>query len=629
MKKIVLFSICALALASCTKDKDLFEGDVVSQSQVEENVKAMLGADFNMNQPYDMLTAGEVAITANIDASTGYNKGDFEVAKVQILTGNPFYDKNAVVLNESSAALGQTVTLNFDAPNELDYLYAAVVSKDNRYRVKPFAVGDSKVTFGQETRATRAAVAQPMVTDAGVVSNNAYMKDTLKYSQWKNSYWADKLYDTELTSEDLTDFNAAEKKDVNAIIDKFTPEKIDNRKTIQQTEFYVNTANYFTTTQTARPIKVTPVHSGASIIETEKMYYFYYDPKDVEGMNVEQRAEFLQKLPKYHLLDCKDTYDKVNWQATKRAHSYTLAYFGKGEPTEGTTGQYDFPSGLKIGFMLYAIYPNNNNDLASYPRYTVNLYTDSLLNSEVNLYDKWSTAGMGKNGRKESRAAIFGANGTNYVGFEDWNDNDFNDVVFAVEGGVEIIDENQLLDKNVYSYAFEDTQLGDYDLNDVVIKAQRLDVTRVVYSLEATGAQDEVYIKGLTGSSKLNDKEVHAIFGVPQEQFVNTRMGDTHIPAVYDTVTVSKDFTFAKNGNNIYIYNKTKNLNVKLATTGQDPHGILIPCDWQYPQEKICVKDAFLQFNAWGRNRIDKLDWYKYPEAGRVYTLSVFKHTAE
>ena len=67
MKKFVLFSICALAIASCSKDKDLYDGDEVTKSQIQENVRNILGDDFDTSQGYDMLQTGEVTITILCD----------------------------------------------------------------------------------------------------------------------------------------------------------------------------------------------------------------------------------------------------------------------------------------------------------------------------------------------------------------------------------------------------------------------------------------------------------------------------------------------------------------------------------------------------------------------------------
>ena len=612
--------MCVLAFASCSKDlPGTPEPNEGTPKEPENYAQSVLGTSFDVNQDYNMLSSGQISITADLEESVGYKSGEFEVSKIQILSGNPFYEDDATVLNETAAKKGETVTLNYDAPFGVSTLYAAIVSTDNRYRVKAFTTEDATLSFGgkQQAKARRATVAAPEVTSEGRKSQNTLYRENGQ-SQWRGSYWNDKLYEISATVEDLEDFNNAERKEVDGVINKFTPEKVDNRNAIRQTDFYINTANYFTTTGKPQPIMVTPVHSGASIIDSENMYYYYFNPADVEGMTDSQRAEYMQKLPKYHLLSCNGWRNGGHWQFTRRAHRYTLAYFGDEEPTTGTKGSYEFPAGYKIGFMLYGTYGK-----------TVELYADSLLNNEVNYYEKWAEAHMGQN---MSRAAIFGANGKNYIGWEDAKDNDFNDVVFCVEGGVEVIDESKLIDKGIYTYAFEDTEEeGDYDMNDVVIKAQRIDATHVKFSLEATGAWDEVYIK-TTGSlklGKLQDAEVHSLFNTSKiQQFVNTEKNAAHIAPIQETVEVPSNFSFGNQGKNIYIYNKTKNKDVKLAEKGEDPHGILIPYDWKYPLEKMCVTDAYETFNNWGASRVDNTTWYKTPREkveDHVYLLSVFK----
>jgi len=629
MKKITLISLAALALASCSKSTDVYEGP--QQPTAEEHTKQVLGASFDVNQSYDMLQSSSVSITADVESAEGFKSGAFEVAKIQVLSGNPFYEDDVVVLNETDAKQGETKTLYFDAPVGVTELYAAVVSKDSRYRVKCFTIGDPRVNFGSPSAAsgnTRRAikgtasvagdVAVPTATFARMSNNYGARTDTKwrGYSLWADSYWNDRLYNMSATVEAMDDFTTAERAEVDGVINKFTPEQVDSRNSIKQSEFYIETSNYFTTTQQARPIKVTFVHSGASIIDNEHLYYYYYNPADVAGMDDAQRAQYLEQLPKYCLINCKDSHTSgTHWQFTKRAYRYTLAYFGDEKaPTDGTEGTYAFPSGYKIGFMLYVKY---NCD--------VELYADPLLNNEINFFDHCGEAQMGKN---MSRAAIFGANGKNYVGFEDLKDNDFNDVVFQVEGGVEIIDEEQFLDKGVYTYAFEDTEQGDYDLNDVVVKAQRQDATHVKFSLEATGAYDEVYIKVSDSNLKLNtllSKEVHALFGLgTTRQFVNTEEAAQHVAPIQETIEVASNFSFAALGKALYIRNNSTGKDIKLAEKGEDPHGILIPYDWQYPQERRCVTGVYSQFNTWGTKRIDATEWFKYP-GSNAYTKSKFE----
>ena len=55
-----------------------------------------------------------------------------------------------------------------------------------------------------------------------------------------------------------------------------------------------------------------------------------------------------------------------------------------------------------------------------------------------------------------------------------------------------------------------------------------------------------------------------------------------------------------------------------MAQKGEDPHAIMIPTDFAYPKEKVCVKDAYKQFNNWGTNPVSSTDWFEYPEEDKV-----------
>jgi LruC domain-containing protein len=68
-----------------------------------------------------------------------------------------------------------------------------------------------------------------------------------------------------------------------------------------------------------------------------------------------------------------------------------------------------------------------------------------------------------------------------------------------------------------------------------------------------------------------------------------------------------------------YIFDKTTNYNVYISRVGQDPHGIMIPNDFKYPLEKVCIKDAYAEFNNWGVNQVTSTDWYTKPTSGKVY----------
>ena len=208
-----------------------------------------------------------------------------------------------------------------------------------------------------------------------------------------------------------------------------------------------------------------------------------------------------------------------------------------------------------------------------------------------------------------------------FVSFESGTDADFNDIILEVEGGIEPIMNIPEFENDSYTFCFEDRDLGDYDMNDVVIKATRIDKTTVEYSIVACGAWDKLQVKNIKGTTITEDKEVHEMFGVGANTFINTENGDKHYDPITEQVKVDANFSFLNEATQPYIFNMTTNKTITLSKKGEDPHGIMIPYDFKYPLEKKCIKDAYGRFNEWGQSRVTSTDWYKYWTQGLVYTI--------
>ncbi len=628
--------MCVLTVAaSCSKVADVYDGpQEPSKEEISRNVTDVFGVQFDDNQDWAMMKSGTVTIVADV--------ADFATVRVEVLTANPFVHKDAKVLNSAAATTGQKVTLAYDAPDNADTIYAACVNDKNYYRVQPFVVGQAQVSFKSSSRSigrTRAVVNMPQITSEARLSDNAqHVQNGVE--QWVGSGWDDRFFDIDATIEEVEDFTETERKELYNTITGIMPENTSNIDKVLESQYLINTSNYFYADGTSEPIKITPVRCGADFLGWESLYYYYYDPADLEGKSDDERADYIKHLPKFKLLECADALvglDKGNtieervayarshtssWRnTTRRSRTYTLAYFDQAE--QGAQGSYTFPAGYRIGLMFRVEERPANSSVMTKG---ANFYADSLLNNEINkfgpLWYGWNSAVRKQQnnylGYNRSRAAVFSANGKAYIGFEDYVDADFNDVVFEVSGGVTLFEDSIQLDKNVYTYAFEDTRLGDYDMNDVVIKAQRVDRTHVQLNVVASGAKDELYIRGID-SQKLTGSEVHALFGQKNDTFINTVRNEQVFEPVSDVITVPADFSFTEQGRDLYIYNKTKGYEVRLSEKGEDPHGILIPYDWRYPVEYMCVKNAYLQFNNWGAKKVDETDWYKFPEENKVY----------
>jgi hypothetical protein len=409
-----------------------------------------------------------------------------------------------------------------------------------------------------------------------------------------------------------------------------------NLKTIRNSPVYVLTKNYLVSDGES-PITVTPVMMFSSEIGFTSLYYYYFNPEELDGKTEAEQITFLKNLPKFKCVDCDMTKKACGVADNEffKVHEYVLPYYGDVKSTDVsdvTAKGYIIPKGYRIGFMLRkakvdsddsftednTIKAGTNYSKKSYTQ-TNNgeVYADGRLNVQINKYPDFKSAvGFGML-EDDPRAAIFGANQKAYLLFEDGTDINYVDLVVEIQGGLVEVDAAQQISNNVYTFCFEDRNLGDYDMNDVVIKAERLNISQVKYSVVACGAYDELYLRNINGST-LNEKtEIHKLFGVDNlSTFINTQ--SKNYEPISEVIAVDPSFSFTDFSKQIYIYNKTQDYDVKMSQKGEDPHGIMIPCDFAYPKERTCIKDAYTQFNSWGENPVSSTDWYLSPVDGKV-----------
>lgn len=184
----------------------------------------------------------------------------------------------------------------------------------------------------------------------------------------------------------------------------------------------------------------------------------------------------------------------------------------------------------------------------------------------------------------------------------------------------------------VWTYAFEDTPLGDYDMNDVVIRASNhydkdtktMDDSKLDITLFCAGAA--LNLKVYLGQQVLfGGLEVHRFFGQREGALINTGL-DPDVDFI--TVTMNKPQGFSFADADFWIDSPKVLGGVHIAKAGQDPHGIAVPADWNWPLEYVCIKDAYPNFVdfALDASTTDEAvkGWYKQtatnPVAGKVYT---------
>jgi len=187
----------------------------------------------------------------------------------------------------------------------------------------------------------------------------------------------------------------------------------------------------------------------------------------------------------------------------------------------------------------------------------------------------------------------------------------------------------------IYSYAFEDTWTGDYDLNDVVLKAQETRDGKINLTLVAVGATLDLNIRlypaaqpvgdevaHYTGEPTIltyqNETEVHAMLGVTRGTMVNTGSGERVAPI---TITIDKG-SYNPAALPLAIYSTSQG-EICLAGTGQAPYGVMVPMDWKWPTERVNITTAYNKvadenegdqsFGTFAHNYGKALNWFNHP----------------
>ena len=700
MKKIMTLAVCGiLLLTSCVKGFDEVgpeptpdptptptpTNNKATQEEIDANVVKVFGTTFSADQDWSSTKKYTISVIADAPME--------DIAKVQILTEAPYFNEDARVLNEATVSKGQSVTITYDCPSEYTDLVAACVDSKGIYYVASFKAGDSSVKFTDVAKArTRAAYDLPDLPAAdGLMikyKNSALSYNAIRAQKagqdgekasigpWLNSNWNNERIwmlnnvggNSTWKVERQTIFRKVtisdtEKQNLETILSdvggrfgRDKDHKAANLNTIRNSSVFKLTQNYLVADGKA-PITLTPVQIQTTDYSSVALYYYYFNPSELEGKTEEQQLTFLKNLPKFKCVDGKQTKeasgtltadnktDEENNGNYFKVHEYVLPYFG--DDVKSKTNNEDvikaqsftIPKGYYVGFMLRKNvknfkdsymkisdingYQGTNYSQKSYEESeNGEVYADGRLNEQINQFPKFSDAVDKGMLLDDPRAAIFGANKKIYMMFEEGCDVNFVDMIVEINGGLEQVDAAQEIKGNVYTFCFEDRNLGDYDMNDVVIKAERLNLYQVKYSVVACGAYDELYLRNINGQTLNTTTEIHSLFGVTNlSTFINTQSQNKQ--PVSEVITVDPTFSFTDFSKQIYIYNKTQDYDVKMSQKGEDPHGIMIPYDFEYPKEKICIKDAYKQFNNWGENPVSSTDWYKHSEDGKVMNVSV------
>jgi len=604
--KIFYLFLSALAFTGCIKMPD---NEEMVKEQIAGNVKSVFGTTFDSEHDWCTTSSGEISV----------NKIPSNIKTVKLFAYITEEDGETSILslNESDINGESEVKLVYDAPANNLGLYLAFISNDNITVME--AKGDVVSYNSGEKAGTRTITTE--YTLPSVTPTIGSIEDSYAAKRgWING---EKLYSaSDYSSQkiDVADYPKDFKDIFRVVVFSYfkNGRNYNNLPLVIESGFYND--NCYPITTGDEPILVSPMYKCDGCLKTSDgygyeiynsdLYYYYFKENDPEY--IANPVSFLENLPKYKAFQFSDIYSKKEDDVLTKKGAYALIYWGDGIPTEGTAGSYQFPKGYKIGFMVRAKTDFVENGK---PRKQGELYGDGRLNSNINNYSEcyFTSSKLGNDG---PRSAWITVNGKMLLCFESGTDKDFNDIILEVEGGVEEIINIPDIESNFYTFCFEDTELGDYDMNDIVIKARRLNTTQVEYRIVACGAYDQLKIMGINGNIINDNAEVHRLFGI-NSGYINTVKSNAE--PVIDVVNVDQKFSFLNEDTQPYIYDITTGETICLSKKGQDPHGIMIPYDFKYPKEKVCVKDAYGKFNNWGENRVTSTDWYIYPTEDLVF----------
>lgn len=671
MKKIVYFLYASLALVGCSDHTNEVSDYSIplDKEAIEAKAKEIFG-EIDNQQTWSSINRGSVTITPNADLEN--------IVKVQILTESPFGNPNAMILNEANVVDGQPITLVYDAPNVYNVLYAACVSEDGKYFVTPFELTDTNIDFegaaaARMTRGEVAAETYPEVSsivlgdsaksfnalraEASIANGYVVVNDNSnkarKYTDWADGSWKDDYLwaPVDNTNNGWTIKNGTIYKTINEKVDMTTmqwlvrfylPKKDENnnkynnwKSIVEGTNYFKEYKNHFVSDGT--PLTITPLQMNTTEGQYNNIYYYYFNPQKIEGMNDKDVADFIKKLPKFKAVVGYNSGD-----AFKREKKYLLPYYGDDAITAGTTpDSLNIPAGYYIGFLNQKANGNSYSNCmngCTYGYGPLNIENNHLIghyfsamSTEISQLSEFASGAMETNyGKTPSgmewdspRIGIFSANYKTYLCFEDGSDCNFSDMIIEITSGVEALDPVKPAEVS-YIMCFEDEpEIADYDMNDVVLRGVRLNEDQIQISLIACGAYDELQIKGLQNTNKLgkNNTEVHRLFGVKAEDkvFINTQKGDEYKQPVSEIFNIDKSISIEDFMSKITIKNLTTGKTIGMPKTGEAPYAIIVPLNFRYPVERCSIVKAYPNFKKWAQNRNEATDWYLYPVENDVY----------
>lgn len=269
----------------------------------------------------------------------------------------------------------------------------------------------------------------------------------------------------------------------------------------------------------------------------------------------------------------------------------------------------------------------DGNLYVDWPRSEEGLYVNGTWDTTDN---QWSALGIIKKTINQlisepTSPVVIPAGGCTGVGYHDTG------------GSPEITDDLEMPGSAaVWTFAFEDTFNGDYDLNDVVlqVKENEDNPNKIDVTLCCSGATHNLYVFLRTDDGRdlkmFNGMEVHAALGQKAGIMINTSRDDNE-KFVSDIAPVT--YTFDKPSSSFDIatadfWIQSPRGEIHVGTTygaGYAPYGLVIPKAWRWPREwntitgNSVIDSPYPDFAGFASDRTVNTNWYDSFNEDLVY----------
>ena len=490
-----------------------------------------------------------------------------DIRLVCILSNDP-YLSSAQLLASASASNDAEITVEYRAPLAQQLLHAACVNDKGEMQTVAFVPGDGKVSFTKERTVTIERNKVVRRAKRSADEETVVVDDDLLYIPWNRPDYP------ELQQEALL----------------FVPKKFPEGQTSNRPQVEALNNHSLQTDWIGGQVTMTYLGGRMDNTTTHIGYRIYPidDPENVQTYIINDRYDASSDDPlKNYMVD--EGKRPTNYSSQKvalvwRDHTGNL--------------KNALPPDMKIDFFVVV----DGKDMSS----------DSL------------------------RVTVYSVNGRTYLSCEDSNNDTFNDKMFYIEEGIIAAPvapdvKPAPLTPLFWTYAWEDSELGDFDMNDCVIRVEEnpVDPSKLIVTLLAVGAHRDLQLCFASDNSDVFGYELHDVLGAQRSTLVNTSQQDAAPvtvscvkPAGFDFQTNAFVLVVKYPADEAEDYGK-ETYTVSLPTTGQDPHAVAIPGNWAWPKEKVSIISAYPKFREWAQDvtNQDAFDWYLHPAEGKTIRI--------